>query len=131
MTDGYADSFDVLSGHKYMNLTSYYQDGRGVTTPVWFAEVDGKLYVISAGTTYKVKRIRAVSDVEVGPSDGRGTPLGPVVKAQARVLDDQADAQLIEQAIKAQAKKYGLMFRLFNLMGRLRNTGRAVMEISR
>lgn len=129
MTDEYADSLDVLNGHRFMNLTSYYQDGRGVTTPVWFAEMDGKLYVVSDATTYKVRRIRVVSNVEVGPSDPMGKPVGPVVKAQARILDDQADAQLIEQALKVLAKKYGLMFRLFNLMGRLRKSGRAVIEM--
>lgn len=129
MTDKYANSFDVLDGHRFMNITSYYQDGRGVTTPVWFAKMDGKLYVVSDATTYKVRRIRVVSDVEVGPSDPMGKPVGPVVKAQARILDDQADAQLIEQALKALGKKYGLMFWLFNLMGRLRKSGRAVIEV--
>lgn len=129
MTDEYADSLDVLDGYRFMNLTSYYQDGRGVTTPVWFAEMDGKLYVVSDATTYKVRRIRVVSNVEVGPSDPMGKPVGPVVKAQAHILDDQADAQLIEQALKVLAKKYGLMFRLFNLMGRLRKSGRAVIEM--
>jgi PPOX class probable F420-dependent enzyme len=125
----YTDSFEVLDGHRFMNLTSFYQAARGVTTPVWFAEMAGKLYVISDATTYKVRRIRVVSDVEVGPSDPMGKLLGPVVKAQARILDDQVDAQLIEQALKALAKKYGLMFRIFNLMGRLRKTGRAMIEV--
>ena len=125
----YAESFAILDGHQYMNIISFYENGRGVKTPVWFAEIDGRLYVTTQATSYKVKRIRATGRVEVGPSDARGNPQGPVVKAEARVLDEGRESALIETAMKALRKKYGLLFRAFMLMARFRNAEGAILEI--
>ncbi len=42
---------------KYLNLTSFRRDGTGVSTPVWFVQENGRLFVRTDGDSYKVKRI--------------------------------------------------------------------------
>jgi uncharacterized protein len=106
-------SFSALAGQQYMNLTSFRKSGEGVKTPVWFAEKDGKLYVLTLGNAGKVKRIRNNSLVQVGPSDARGKSLGPEASAHARILAP-AEHQI---AIDLLNKKYGLIKRLFDLFG--------------
>lgn len=43
---------------RYLSITSYKRDGRGVATPVWFACRDGKLLVETDAASGKVKRVR-------------------------------------------------------------------------
>ena len=43
-----------LDRHRYMSLATFRRSGAEVATPVWFAAVDGKLYVVSAGNAGKV-----------------------------------------------------------------------------
>jgi PPOX class probable F420-dependent enzyme len=124
-----AESFDVLKGHKTMNVTSYYEDGRGVTTPVWFVEQYGKIYFFTFPITYKVKRIRVTSDVEIGPSDGRGKPVGPVVKAQARIIDDNRDQ--VKRLRKAFNKRYRPLVWMVRLGELIKITKRVYIEVSR
>jgi uncharacterized protein len=127
---GDADSFDVLDGHSYMNLTSFYASGKGVITPVWFARDGDHIYVTTQDSSYKAKRIRATGRVEIGPSDARGKPLGPVVRAQARVLDEAGEKAAIDAGTALLVKKYGLLFRLFALGARLRGARRAFLQIT-
>jgi len=61
-----------LDRHRYMSLATFRRNGTEVATPVWFAAVDGRLYVVSAGEAGKVKRIRNASRVRVAPCDVRG-----------------------------------------------------------
>jgi len=48
----------ALDGESFLNLETFKKDGAGVKTPVWFATVDGSVYVFTDGTSYKVKRVR-------------------------------------------------------------------------
>ena len=50
---------------RYLSITSYKRDGRGVATPVWFAQRDGRLLVQSGATSGKVKRVRRDPRVQV------------------------------------------------------------------
>ena len=43
---------------KYLSLTTYRRDGTPVSTPVWFVEEDGRLFVTTAADSYKAKRLR-------------------------------------------------------------------------
>ncbi|NJL95179.1 MAG: PPOX class F420-dependent oxidoreductase [Anaerolineae bacterium] len=74
-----------------MSLTTFRKTGVGVPTPVWFAEEDGKLYVITQQNSGKVKRIRNNSRVEIAPCTMRGKVTGPAQEAFAREisLDDE------------------------------------------
>ncbi|HEX7928898.1 MAG TPA: PPOX class F420-dependent oxidoreductase, partial [bacterium] len=61
---------------QFINLVTFRKDGREVPTPVWFAELDGKLYAYTLREAGKLKRIRANGRVKVAPCDMRGKVLG-------------------------------------------------------
>jgi len=109
-----------LDRHRYMSLATFRRSGAEVATPVWFAAVDGKLYVVSAGSAGKVKRVRNAGRARVAPCDVRGGLRGAWQDARARVI---TDAGLIERARAALRAKYGWQVRIFDLVARL--TGRA------
>ncbi len=109
-----------LDQHRYMSLATFRRSGAEVATPVWFAAVDGKLYVVSAGSAGKVKRIRNAGRVRVAPCDVRGGLRGAWQDAGARVI---TDAGLIGRARAALRAKYGWQVRIFDFVSRL--TGRA------
>ena len=114
---------------KYIALETFRKSGQGVITPVWMAADGGKLYVWTDGTSGKARRIRANRRVRLCASDMRGTPEGEWVEAQALVLDQPADVQATAQRIAA---KYGLLFHLFRVVGKLsgRGNNRVALEIS-
>jgi PPOX class probable F420-dependent enzyme len=74
-----------LDRHRYLSLTSYRRDGRGVATPVWFVTDDGTIYVSTGETTGKARRLRHDPRVTLGPSDGRGRLRGASFEAVAAV----------------------------------------------
>lgn len=81
--------FPHLHGRQYMDLVTFRKSGAGVHTPVWFAEDEGKLYVMTRSDSGKMKRIRNNPRVEVAPCTMRGRPLGPAMSATARLAGDQ------------------------------------------
>jgi PPOX class probable F420-dependent enzyme len=109
-----------LDQHRYMSLATFRRSGAEVATPVWFAAVDGKLYVVSAGSAGKVKRVRYAGRARVAPCDVRGGLRGAWQDAGARVI---TDAGLIGRARTALRAKYGWQVRIFDFVSRL--TGRA------
>jgi PPOX class probable F420-dependent enzyme len=109
-----------LDQHRYMSLATFRRSGAEVATPVWFAAVDGKLYVVSAGSAGKVKRVRNAGRARVAPCDVRGGLRGAWQNAGARVI---TDAALIGRARAALRAKYGWQVRIFDFVSRL--TGRA------
>ena len=118
-----------LGREQYISLETFRKNGQGVKTPVWVTGEGDKLYVWTQGDSWKVKRIRHNSQVRLAKSDQRGNTSGDWVPAQARVLDTPEERKKMQQRL---AKKYGLMFRLFQLMGRLRRGGdQVVIEIER
>lgn len=119
------DKVNQFANQNYLNLESYRKTGHPVTTPMWFAEDDGTLYVYSLANAGKVKRIRNNARVRVAPSDMRGKPKGEWVEAKARILDDRSAAQ----GHKLLTKKYGLMKRVGDLLSKLRKRERVVIAI--
>jgi PPOX class probable F420-dependent enzyme len=75
-----------ISGKKYIDLASFRKNGVAVHTPLWFAERDGKLYVMTRSDSGKYKRIRNNPEVGVAPCTMRGKILGPEFPARARIL---------------------------------------------
>lgn len=120
------DPFAPLYQHKFALLTTFRKDGGGVPTPVWFANEQGKLYIMTPATTGKVKRIRNNGRVTLAPSDTRGHVLGDTVEGHARILppDDTTRAR------NALARKYGLLHRILTLFLRIRKTNRVYIEVS-
>ena len=76
----------AIHGQKYISLTTFRKTGVGVSTPVWFGEADGKLYVMTRSDMGKSKRIRNNPQVNVAPCTIRGKVMGPEFAATARIL---------------------------------------------
>ena len=68
--------------------------------PVWFAEHDNKLYVMTRSNTGKYKRIRINPQVRVAPCTIRGKVTGAEYAATARILPS-ADWQAAKELIRA------------------------------
>ncbi len=93
-----------IHGQQYILLTTFRRSGVAVSTPIWFAERDGKLYAKTRNDSGKFKRIRNNPGVTVAPCTMRGKITGPEFSGTARILsaDQWGEAQ---QAIN---RKYWL-----------------------
>lgn len=119
--------FANLEGHQYINLTTFRKSGIPVATPVWFSLGDGKLYVFTAATAGKVKRIRNNSrGLQLAPCTFSGKPLGPSTDAVARILPDGEETA----ARSALRERYGWKFGLGDFFSRLRGQKRHYIEIA-
>ena len=117
-----------LARERYVSLATVRRNGTQVKTPVWFAVIDGKLYVVTAGDAGKVKRLRHSPRALVAPSDSRGGVGGAWRDATARIVTDPV---VIERAHQGLLAKYGWQARLLDLFSRLggRIRRRAWIEI--
>src|ERR1051325_5725384 len=115
-----------FSGQKYLKLETFKRDGKGVATPLWFAEQDGTIYVYTLLNAWKVKRIRNNPRVRIAPCDMRGNLKGDWVEARARIVDEEE----ARQGQELLDKKYGLVKKIGNLFGRLRGNRHAVIAIN-
>ena len=111
-----AISLNRLGTGKYLLVTSHRKNGTPVATPVWVVPDGDSLGVWTAADSWKVKRIRARSDVLVGPCDLRGNPTGDQVPATAEICDRATTARYRRLI----ARKYGILGRLTLLGSRLR-----------
>jgi uncharacterized protein len=128
MTEATAQApFSILHKQQYANLFTFRKSGEAVKTPIWFAERQGRLYVMTTMNSGKVKRIRNNGRVQIGPSNSSGKPLGPTVEAHARLLSEPADIQRAKDALD---DKYGLMKAVFDFFGTLSGMERAWIEIA-
>ena len=75
-----------IHNQKYVSLATYRKNGVAVPTPVWFAEENEKLYVMTRSDMGKTKRIRNNPKVKVAPSTIRGKVKGAEFGAIARIL---------------------------------------------
>ena len=112
------DALARFSGQKYLNMETYRKNGEGVRTPVWFAEEGGVMYARTFEKTGKVKRLRREPRVRVVPSDGRGTPEGDWVEAEAQIVE--AGSEEARCANRLLNQRYGLMKRLIEPLFGLR-----------
>ncbi|MFJ4653436.1 PPOX class F420-dependent oxidoreductase [Nocardia sp. NPDC088792] len=120
--------FGPVGTAKYVSLTTFKKDGTPVSTPVWAALDNGKLYVWTETNTWKVKRIRRNPQVTLQPCDFRGKTHGEIVKGSALVLGD-AGSENTRQLIK---RKYGIIGQVIVLGSTLRRgrTGTIGVEIA-
>lgn len=114
-----------LKNETYINLETYRKSGKAVPTPVWFVEQDGVLYVRTVANSGKVKRVRNNPRVRVAACDVRGTVKGEWLPAQA-VIAGGDEAEQVNDLLN---RKYGLLKRLFDLMGALQRSQYAVIKI--
>jgi PPOX class probable F420-dependent enzyme len=97
--------FSNLAGKRYLSLASFRKNGQAVRTPLWFAEQEGNLYVMTRDDSWKYKRIRNNPRVLVAPCTARGRITGPDVEARARILQPEE----FSAARRALQRKYWLM----------------------
>jgi PPOX class probable F420-dependent enzyme len=75
-----------LQGQKYISLATFRKSGASVSTPVWFGEQDGKVYVMTRSDSGKYKRMRNNPVVRIAPCTIRGKITGPSFEATSRIL---------------------------------------------
>lgn len=117
-----------VAAERYISLETFKRDGTGVRTPVWFARLDGKLYVFTDGTSFKVKRLRRDARIRVAACNASGGIRGPWRDGRGRIV---VDADLKARAYAALAAKYGWQMTAVNLASRLagRIARRAILEL--
>lgn len=124
--DTTGDTFANLRSYQYAQLTTFRKDGNAVSTPVWFAPDQGKLYVMTPSTTGKIKRIRNNGRVLLAPCTASGKLLGEPVEAQAHELPTSENSR----ALAALTRKYGFLYRVFTFFQNARKVKRTFIEIA-
>ncbi len=123
-----SDPFASLYSHQYALLKTFRKNGDAVATPVWFANKNGKLYIITGSTSGKVKRIKNNGRATLTPCDQRGRIIGDgkEVEGKARVLPEAEYAH----ANTVLLGKYKIMYRMFDVLGFLTRRKSTYIEIS-
>jgi PPOX class probable F420-dependent enzyme len=111
-----AVTFADVARAEYILLTTFTRDGRAKPTAVWAAPDGDRLLVITQEKSWKVKRLRNTSRVEVAICDRAGKPKSESVEATATILDKSANAATYD----ALGKRYGLIGKIFNVFSKLR-----------
>ena len=115
---------------RYIALTTYGRDGRGVTTPVWAAPLHGRLYVVTAESAGKTRRVRATGRVRFAPCNASGRRiLGGWGEGTGRIVQDET---LRREGLAALQRKYGWQLSLATLISRLRGNDRhrVILEVN-
>ncbi|GAB4501475.1 MAG: hypothetical protein Fur0035_10170 [Anaerolineales bacterium] len=120
-------SIESFKNHQYLNLETLRKNGQSVRTPVWFAQEGDALYVWTQATSGKARRVRNNAQVNIAPCKADGTPLGEFQPARAS-RDDSEEA--IAHVRSLMAKKYGLAFQAFQLMGSFNKTAYTTLKIT-
>ena len=108
---------------RYVSLTTFRASGEGVSTPVWIAPTvaglgePGDLVVISELDTWKVKRLRKDSRVELRPCDMRGrVEADALAQVAAGIAAEPEEVRLVKRAI---SDKYGWWYHAFAAVERV------------
>jgi PPOX class probable F420-dependent enzyme len=116
-----------FANQSYLNLETFRKSGQGVKTPVWFVQEGEVFYIWTQANSGKAKRVLNNDKVKIVLSRGDGAPLGDWISATAS-RDDSGEALNYVRALMV--KKYGLTFRLFSLLGKLRKIQYTILELS-
>lgn len=125
-----SEGLRVLGAVPYCRVTTFKRDGTPVGVPVWQAVGDGKVWIFTEASSWKVKRLRRDPRVELTTCDMRGNlDGGPNWTGTGRVVDDPA---LVARAYEFLDAKYGWQKWVVDTMSRLagRYHKRAILEIT-
>ena len=106
-------TFPDLGKEQCIALTTFRKTGQAVTTPVWFTQSLGTIYVETHADAGKLKRLRHTARVTFAPCSYSGKVTGAVSEGKARIL---TEPQACTAASTALAKKYGVMRPLFHFV---------------
>jgi uncharacterized protein len=99
-------AFPDLGREQFIALTTFRKTGQAVTTPVWFAQRLGTIYVAVHADTGKFKRLRHTARVTLAPCTYSGKVTGAVIAGNARILTECEECTAASTAL---SKKYGFM----------------------
>jgi uncharacterized protein len=106
-------TFPDLGKEQCIALTTFRKTGQAVTTPVWFAQSLGTIYVETHEDAGKLKRLRRSGRVMLAQCTYSGKVTGAMSKGNARILTEPQECTAASTAL---AKKYGFMRPLFHLV---------------
>src|SRR6266700_8390543 len=109
-------TFPDLRREQCIALTTFRKTGQAVTTPVWFAERLGTIYVETHADAGKLKRLRHTARVTLAPCTYSGKVTGSVIAGNARIVTEPEESTTASTAL---AKKYGVMLPLTRTAWRL------------
>ena len=118
-------TFPDLKGEQFIALTTFRKTGKAVTTPVWFAQCLGTIYVETHADAGKLKRLRHTTRVTLAPCTYNGKVTGAVSEGNAHILREPQECTAASTAL---AKKYGFMRPLFHFV---RNAQRLLQRKAR
>lgn len=112
------DRLSSLADEKFVSLTTFKKSGEKVSTAMWLARDNDALVMWTPADSWKVKRIRRDSRIELAPSGrtGRVTAAADTTSGSAVVDADPAETARVKQLIKA---KYGLEFHVITFLERI------------
>ena len=100
-------TFPDLGKEQCIALTTFRKTGQAVTTPVWFAQSLGTIYVETYEKEGKVKRLRHTGHVTLAPCSYSGKITGAVSEGNARILTESEEITTAQEAL---SHKYGLAY---------------------
>ncbi|GAA5615051.1 PPOX class F420-dependent oxidoreductase [Streptomyces platensis] len=114
---------EAVARSPYVSLITFRRNGTPVATPVWAVAEGAELLVWTRDDSWKVKRLRHDPRVTVTPCDVRGRIAegARTVEGTGRLLEGAAGLGRVR---KAMARKYGLRFRLMDVVGALVRGGK-------
>jgi len=101
---------------RYLSVTSFRRDGKGVATPLWFVSDGTRLFALTDLHSPKIRRIRRNPHVLVASCRVNGKLRGKPVDARADVLTDTEDLNRVQQLLR---RRYKVSYRLVMLFYRL------------
>ena len=110
-------TFPDLRREQCIALTTFRKTEEAVTTPVWFAESLGTIYVETHADAGKLKRLRHSARVTLAPCTYSGKVTGSVSEGNARILTESEEHTAASAAL---AKKYGRMRGLYHFVRNVR-----------
>lgn len=112
-----ATPLEQLAAETYVSLETFKKDGTGVKTPVWAARVGDALYVVTDGTSYKVKRLRRNPRTRIAGCNGSGSKIRTDwFEATGTILEPGPEWDAAHAAL---GKKYGIQYAGLNFFSRL------------
>ena len=110
----------VSIDHKlpYISLATKKKSGEWVWTPVWFAETaNGRsLYIFSADSAGKVKRLRNFENVQIAPCTVTGRITGDSKDGLGYLIHDDSEVSAAYALLRS---KYGWQVKLLDFFSRI------------
>ena len=116
-----------FDNEEFLSLETFRKTGVGVTSPIWFAELDGEFLLWTDVNSGKIKRIRNNPRVMVAPCQRFGDITGEWVSARASVDETPEGVEQVEALLR---RKVGIGFALFRLIDKVRDRRKGGRRVS-